>query len=319
MNGSPARDDQSSREEAGRVRAIQVVAAVSVVVNAVLAALKIIVGLRSGSFAVLGDGFDSLADVASSLVTIFAAAVLIRPPDLDHPWGHQRADTIAAKVLSFIIFFTGAQLSYATLMQFLSREAATVPGFSAIAVTLVSVVGKIAIAVYLHLRGRDLQSLMLAANAKNMRNDIVMSVVVLLGLFFAQYAELGIIDVITGFAVGLWIMKTAVEIFLDTNMELMDGLKDPAMYFRVFDAVERVDGAHNPHRARIRTQGPWHIIELDVEVDPSLSVAAAHDICRHVEREIRASIPKVYDIMIHIEPLGNREDGERFGIDRASL
>lgn len=305
--------------EQHRVKAIQIAAVLSVVVNAVLAGLKIFVGLRWSSFAVLGDGFDSLADVASSLVTIFAAAVLIRPPDLDHPYGHQRADTIAAKALSFIIFFTGAQLSYATFTQFLSREVAAVPGLPAIIVTAVSVVGKIAIAIHLEFRGRHLESLMLKANAKNMRSDIVMSLVVLLGLFFAKYAELGVIDLIAGFVVGIWIMKTAVEIFLDTNMELMDGLNDPAMYFRVFDAVERVEGAHNPHRARIRTQGPWHIIDLDVEVEPSLSVAEAHEICRKVEHEIRSAIPKVYDIMVHIEPLGNDEDEERFGLDRASL
>ena len=309
----------SEDTERQRARAIRAVAWVSVIANAVLSASKIFVGLQFESFAVLGDGLDSLADVVSSLLTVIAAAVLIRPPDTDHPYGHQRADTIASRVLSFIIFFTGAQLSYSTFMQFLAREPATVPGLPAIVVTVVSILGKLALALYLHAKGKGLESGMLKANAKNMRSDIVISLVVLLGLFFATYADLGIIDVITGFAVGLWIIKTAIEIFVDTNMELMDGMKDSGMYFKVFDAVERVEGACNPHRARIRRQGPWHIVELDVEVDPQITVAEGHEICQAVEDEIRASVPRVYDIMVHIEPLGNHEAHERWGLDRDSL
>ena len=307
------------QEERRRAIAIRRVAWIAVVGNAVLATIKIVAGIQAESFAVLGDGFDSLADVVSSLLTVFAAGILIRPPDSDHPYGHQRADTIASRLLSFVLFFTGAQLAWATMSQFLSRAPAAVPGPAALVVTAISILAKLALYLFLHRRGLRLESEMLRANARNMRGDIVISIGVLMGVFFSTFAQIGVIDVITGFAVGLWIMRTAVQVFMETNMELMDGLDDPAMYYRVFDAVEAVNGASNPHRARIRRQGPWHIVELDVEVAPEITVAEGHRIASAVEEAIRAAVPRVYDIMVHIEPHDNTEEEERFGLDRQSL
>jgi cation diffusion facilitator family transporter len=306
-------------EERLRTRRIAAVAWISVAGNALLAALKIVTGATTASFAVLGDGLDSLSDVVSSLLTVIAARILTQPPDSDHPYGHQRADTITSRILSFIIFFTGAQLAWSTLSRFLAREPTTVPGAIALIVTGVSIFGKLGLYVYLRFKATRLESEMLRANARNMRGDIVISCAVFMGVFFTRFAEIGVIDLITGFVVGLWIMRTGVGIFMETNMEIMDGMSDSALYFKVFDAVETVSGASNPHRARIRRQGPWHIIELDIEVDPEITVAAGHEICQAVEARIREVIPRVYDIMVHVEPHGNEETQERFGLDRDSL
>jgi cation diffusion facilitator family transporter len=235
--------EADTKVELKRIKAIQIAAWISVAGNALLAAAKIASGVFYESVAVLGDGLDSLGDVVSSLLTVFTAAILIQPPDFDHPYGHQRADTIASKLLSFIIFFTGAQLTLSTVSQFLAKESGPIPDIGAIVITLVSIVGKVLLSLFLMRRGKRLSSKMLLANAKNMRGDIIISLVVLVGILVSRYIDLGIIDIITGAVVGIWIMKTGVEIFLDTNMELMDGLQDPSVYFRVFDAVERVKGA----------------------------------------------------------------------------
>jgi cation diffusion facilitator family transporter len=311
--------EADTKVEMKRIKAIQIAAWIAVAGNALLAAAKITSGVFYQSVAVLGDGLDSLGDVVSSLLTVLAAAILIQPPDFDHPYGHQRADTIASKLLSFIIFFTGAQLTLSTVSQFLAKEPGSIPDIGALVITLISIVGKVLLSLFLMKKGKRLSSKMLLANAKNMRGDIIISLVVLVGILVSRYIDLGIIDIITGAVVGIWIMKTGVEIFLDTNMELMDGLQDPSVYFRVFDAVERVKGAHNPHRARIRRQGPWYIIDLDIEVKADLKVEEAHKICTEVEEEIRQTLPKVYDIMIHMEPLGNYEEGEKFGLNRERL
>jgi cation diffusion facilitator family transporter len=154
---------------------------------------------------------------------------------------------------------------------------------------------------------------MLEANAKNMLNDIFISASVLVGLVFTVRLELPLIDLLLAVGVSLWIMKTAVIIFLETNLEVMEGLRDQHLYEKIFKAVGEVPDAHNPHRTRIRKMGNMYVIDLDVEVDGRRTVWQAHDIARQVEKRIKRSIRNVYDIMVHVEPLGNVEAGEKYG------
>jgi cation diffusion facilitator family transporter len=155
---------------------------------------------------------------------------------------------------------------------------------------------------------------MLMANGKNMQNDVIISLSVLVGLIFTFVLNMPVIDLITAMAVSIWIMKVALQIFFQTNMELMDGMKDPILYCELFKAVKNVKGALNPHRVRLRKIGSFHMISMDIEVDPNMSVKEAHEIAHKVEHEIKNSLPNVYDIVVHIEPIGNKEEGEKFGL-----
>jgi divalent metal cation (Fe/Co/Zn/Cd) transporter len=94
----------------------------------------------------------------------------------------------------------------------------------------------------------------------------------------------------------------------------MDGLDDPTIYPIVFEAVSEVAEAANPHRARVRQLANMYLIDLDIEVDGTLTVSDAHDVAVRVEERIKQKLDNVYDIMVHVEPLGNVESDERFGI-----
>ncbi len=86
----------------------------AVIINAALAAMKLTVGFISGSYAVIADGIDSATDIASSLVVLLAARIINKPPNIRFAYGYQKADTVAAKILSFVIFFAGAQLAWSS-------------------------------------------------------------------------------------------------------------------------------------------------------------------------------------------------------------
>jgi len=306
-------------EETARLGKIAVVAWISIAANAALAVTKIVGGWVSGSLAVVGDGIDSFGDILSSMLTLVTTHIISRPPDQRFPWGRQRADTVATKFLAFVVFFFGAQLSYSSFLSLLANEARAVPTVMAFVVTGISIVVKIALAFLMFWSGRNSNSGMMVANGKNMRGDVVISGVVLLGLVFSQILGIGLIDLIFAFLVGLWIMRTGVEIFMETNTELMDGMDDKTLYFEVFDAVSSVPGALNPHRTRIRKFANYYLIDIDIEVDSSLTVAAAHVISQRVEDAIKHRLKNVYDIMVHIEPEGNVEHAEKFGLNRESL
>lgn len=306
-------------KEAVRLKQIALVAWVAIAANAALALAKIIGGWLGGSLAVIGDGIDSFGDILSSTLTLVTTMIISRPPDERFPWGRQRADTVATKFLAFVVFFFGAQLSYSSFLSIWNHDPREIPSLIAFVVTGVSIVVKTGLSFLLLWSGRRSNSGMMIANAKNMRSDVVISVVVLLGLIFSQVMNIGMIDLVFAFLVGLWIMRTGVEIFMETNTELMDGMDDKTAYFQVFDAVSLVPGALNPHRVRIRKFSNYYIIDLDIEVDPSLSVAQAHIISQKVEEVIKRRLGNVYDIMVHIEPEGNIESNEKYGLNRESL
>jgi divalent metal cation (Fe/Co/Zn/Cd) transporter len=99
-------------------------------------------------------------------------------------------------------------------------------------------------------------------------------------------------------------MKTSIELFIETNVALMDGVKDTSIYKQIIHAVELVPGAMNPHRIRSRQLGNLYMIGLDIEVDGNLPLYEAHEIAQEVEESIKKNIENIYDIIVHVEPAG---------------
>ena len=152
-----------------------------------------------------------------------------------------------------------------------------------------------------------------------MRNDVIISCGVLIGLVFTFLLKLPILDTVTGLIISLFIIRSSIRIFMDSNVELMDGVKDESIYRKIFDAVEAVPGAHNPHRVRSRQIGNLYMVVLDIEVDGSITVTEAHRIANEVEHSIKNRVDNIYDIVVHVEPEGVHHDAEQFGIDRGMV
>ena len=290
---------------------------VGIIGNTILAILKIVIGFISGSLAVIGDGIDTATDIVTYFITLVAARIMNKPPNYKYPYGYNRAEAVATKVLSFVIFFAGAQLFFSTLLKLIQNEPHELPTLFAIYVTIFSVFSKAGLAFYQFKVGRQIESKMLIANAKNMRNDIVLSATVLTGLVFTQILHLPILDLIAAMAVSIWIMKVAFGIFMETSRELMDGVDNPEIYYKIFDAVEEV-GAANPHRVRIRKHSNLYTIGLDIEVDGNMTIEEGHVIAKKVENNIKKQIENVYDVMVHVEPSGNIEK-EKYGLSRKKM
>lgn len=292
---------------------------ISIVGNAVLAVMKITVGLIAGSMAVVADGVDSASDILTSVITLITAHIMSRPPDIRYPYGYERADSIASKALSFVIFFAGAQLAISTVTRLLEGGVQEMPSFFAIWVIIASILGKVFLSVYQFKVGKKTGSNMLVANARNMQSDVLISLAVLTGLIFTFVLEMPIIDTITALAVSIWIMSTAVRIFFQTNRDLMDGMDNPELYKEVFKLISEVKGTYNPHGARIRKSGNKYVIEIHIEVDGSKTVTEAHDISHEVEAKIKKGIPNVYDVIVHLEPYGNVETDEKYGVSNKDV
>ncbi|MDR2211161.1 MAG: cation diffusion facilitator family transporter [Spirochaetaceae bacterium] len=281
--------------------------------NCILAVLKIVTGILAGSMAVLGDGIDSSVDILIALMALFVSSVIARPADKNHPWGHGRAETVATALLSMVLFFAGGQLILSSAYRLIRGNIPEIPGQAALIVTGISIVGKMLLAWSQYIFGKRAGSAMLKANAKNMLGDVVSSAGVLAGLGCSIFFNIGAIDLITAILVGLWVIKNAVGIFLEANTELMDGATDDQSYRELFEAVRLVPEAGHPHRTRMRRIAGYWDIDVDIEVDPSLTVAEAHSIASRVEDAVKNRIEGIFDIMVHVEPLGNKQT-EGYGL-----
>jgi cation diffusion facilitator family transporter len=304
-----------------RARLIRAASLIALAGNLVLGAFKIGSGIQAGSLAVLGDGIDSLVDILIAVMALVVSRVVSRPADRGHPWGHGRAETVATVVLAFLLFFAGAQLILNSVNQLVFERSRETPGRLALAATLVSIVGKVLLALVQYYFGKKADSAMLRANARNMTGDVILSVGVLTGLGLSIKTGIAVLDSITAILVGLWVIRSAAGIFIETNMELMDGSAETGAYKAVFDAVHSVPGAGNPHRTRMRRiAGLWDI-DIDIEVDPDLTVYAAHRIATQVELAIKNRLEGIFDIMVHVEPAGDhlRGDKEGYGLTEEEI
>lgn len=304
-------------EAEARARVIKKASLVGIVVNAGIAAVKIGVGFLSGSLALIADGFDSSTDVLTSVISFFAARLMNRPPDKEHPYGHGKVEPIAGKLISFVIFSVGFQIALTSVFQI--KEGGQTPlSLPAVAAAGLSIACKLFLWIYKYVLAKKSSSLLLMADAKNMRGDVVLSATVLTALLAGRFLNLPVLDSVAALAVSIWIMGVAFNLFREFSVELMDGHTEMEDYRAVIDAVSEVEGVANPHKIRIRKTGEMFYVDLDIEVDGRLSVAAGHRIAMDAEEAVRKSLENIADVMVHVEPKGNREC-ESFGISRETF
>ena len=306
---------QVLRSKASLIRTASLVALIG---NLALAATKIITGIFANSLALVGAGIDTSVDVLIAIMSLVVARIIARPADEDHPWGHGRAETVATALLSFILFFAGAQLIFSSGRDIIFGAEREVPELSALIVTIISIAVKLLLAWSQYFLGKKADSSILKANAKNMSADVLLSGGVLIGIGLSKLFDIAVIDSWAALLVGLWVIKSALGIFLEANTELMDGGSNREYYRQVFNAVNSVGQTLKPHRVRMRRiAGMWDI-DIDIEVKPDLTITEAHKIAFNVEKAIKAQVENVYDIMVHVEPEGNWEQ-EGYGLSEKTL
>ena len=287
---------------------------VSLVSNSVLAVIKIVVGFISGSYAVIADGIDSSMDVAMSIFMLMTSSIIRKKPNEKYPYGYKKAENITTTIITFIIFIVGFQLLITNIKGLILHLKHDIPAYIAIYATLFSILGKSFLAIWQYKEGKKINSPMVIANAINMRNDIILSTSVLLGLLFTFYFKVPILDRLMAIALSLYIIWVSIKLFKENTVDLMDGVVDCSIYNKVFNAIKDIKGVHNPHRIRIRKLGYMYIIDLDIEVDENMTVKESHNLGTIVEQNIKNEIENVYDVMLHIEPIGNYEKEEKFGV-----
>ncbi len=293
---------QSARSEpAERYQATRRVTLVGLVVNLLLGVGKIAIGVTAHSQSLVADGIHSLSDLATDLMVIFAAKHAHREADREHPYGHGRIETVMTVALGAVLVLVAIGIAWDAVHRLFNPVELLTPGMLALVAALVSVLAKEALYHYTLVVARRLRSQMLRANAWHHRSDAISSIVVMIGVA-GTMAGLPYLDAIAAVIVGFMVAKIGWDLAWRSLQELIDTALDEQELERIRAAIRDVKGVRALHMLRSRMSGGDALVDVHIQVDPTLSVSEGHQIGEKVRQTLINDIDAVADVTVHIDP-----------------
>jgi len=269
-------------------------------VNAVLMLFKLSAGYWGHSDAVFADGIESACDFVAIFATLVALKLGRQPFDEKHPYGHGRAESLSALLVSLVIFLTGGWILFNSVHAIIERDFKS-PEMIAVVAAFVTILIKEWLFRFTRKTGQQLDSPSLLAIAQDHRKDAVTSISTLAGVVGA-YFGFGIMDPLAAGLTSLFILHVGFQTCRGAAHDLMDGNVPPNFIEKVTQLAESVERVEHVHDIRGRRSGQYMIIDLKLDMDPGMTVKESHDVAKKVKKLIFDGFPNVGDVMIHINP-----------------
>lgn len=280
---------------------------IGIVINAVLAIGKGIVGFMASSKALIADAAHSASDVAGSLAILFGLKVAKQPPDKDHPYGHGKAEPIAAIIVSVLLILVGIEVGISALESLYAGNTVA-PKSYALIVIVISIIVKEALFRYKYHLGKKLSSQALIVNAWEHRSDVYSSVAALIGVGGAvaggyfSIPWLIYLDSIAGLAVAALVVTMGIRLIKESIHNTMDHVLHEEDAKPLIQTIERVPGVIDVDDLRAREHGHYVIVDVKISVDPNISVYAGHEIGKQVKHILIKRFSHVADVFVHVNP-----------------
>jgi cation diffusion facilitator family transporter len=268
--------------------------------NLILALFKCTAGFLGHSFALVADGIESMSDVVSSSVVYFGLKVAIKPPDSDHPYGHGKAEPIAAIVVSLALIAAAIFIGIESIQQIQTPHPLPQPYTLWVLLAVVGV--KVLLSRYVSSVGQTIDSSAVRNDAWNHRSDAITSGFAFIGIGVALWSRNATADDWAALCACPIIILNACRQLREPFGELLDADPGPQIGREV-----RAAASGNPHilgleKCHVRKVGFRFYVDLHIVVDGSLTVRKGHAIAHEVEVHILASIPRVAEVLVHVEP-----------------
>ena len=290
-----------------RRRVAERVTLIGSILDASLGALKLVVGGFAQSQALIADGLHSLSDLATDVLVFFAARHAHAEPDDEHPYGHERIETMATVVLGVVLIAVGVGVAADAVNRMLHPELLLKPEAWALAAAGVSIVAKEWVFRYTLAAARRLRSNLLEANAWHSRSDALSSIVVCVGVA-GTMAGLDYVDAVAAVVVGYMVARVGWRFAYRSYQELIDTALDDSERQEIADVIMAVPGVRSLHELRTRSMGAKALVDVHIMLaDPRVSVSEGHQISELVRARLMRQLDAVSDVMVHIDP----EDDEQ--------
>lgn len=288
----------NGRWEVRRVALVSLLAAVGLV------AAKLGAGLASGSLALLSEATHSGLDAAMTTLTFLAVTVAARPPDADHPYGHGKAENVAALVQAVVLAIVAIIIGFEAVQRLRQGDPRVEAAWYTFAAAAVSIVVDLSRARILRRTARQHRSPALEADAVNFSADVLTSSGVLSSLVLVRFG-LTAADAVAGLLIAAYVAWSGVRVGRGAVDVLMDRTPVGAAE-RLAEATGSVAGVEEVRRVRIRYAGGQPQADVVVGVSRTVPLETAHDVTERIEEAIRAVEPGA-DVVVHVEPLADEQ------------
>jgi cation diffusion facilitator family transporter len=278
------------------------VALLGMAINILLAVAKISAGVIGNAYALIADGIESALDIGGSAVIWGGLKVAARPPDETHPYGHGKAEPIAAAVVAVGVIAAAVALGVQSVREIFIPHHAPAPW--TLAVLIIIVVVKEMLYRSVIRIGRNVESTAVQTDAWHHRADALTSIAAFIGISIALIGGPGweAADDWAALLACVFIAYNGYRLLSPALHEIMDTAPRGDLVDRVCGAAAGVAGVREVEKCRLRKMGMHYYVDLHARVDGAISVTVGHQIAHKVKDAIRATDRRIADVLVHIEP-----------------
>jgi cation diffusion facilitator family transporter len=271
-------------------------------VNAALCGIKFAAGEMGHSHALIADAVESSADILSSIIVWRALVVAEEPADREHPYGHGKAEPLAAASVAVMLLLAAGGIIINAARNLGAPRGAPLAFTLYVLVAVVLV--KELLFRFVSREARSVQNMVVHADAWHHRSDAVTSLAAAIGISFALLGGPAFFcaDDAAAIVAGLIIAWQGWKLLRPALNELMDAAPGVAVVAQIKSAAAREEGVRRIEKCVVRKAGYYYLVDMHVEVDPELTVRQAHGIAHRVKDRVREAVPAVRDVLVHIEP-----------------
>ncbi|MCL2425846.1 MAG: cation diffusion facilitator family transporter [Oscillospiraceae bacterium] len=276
----------------------------SILINIGLAAFKLFAGIFAQSAAMISDGVHSITDLVGTVIALIGIKLANKKPDKEHPYGHERFESVATLALAALISVVGVGIGWSGIQTILSGDFddLAIPGILALIAAVASIVIKESLFWYVRARAKKIDSSALMADAWHSRADGLSSIGSFIGILGARMG-FPILDSVAAVVICIFILKTAITIALDAIGKMTDRACDDETVEEMRNVIlvqESVDGIDS---LKTRVFGNRIYVDVEIAINSSLSFSAAHNISHIVHDAIETQFPKVKHCKVHANPV----------------
>lgn len=275
----------------------------TIIVNILLFVFKLLAGIFGKSSAMVSDSIHSLSDVLSTFVVIIGVKISAKEADKKHPYGHERFECVAAIILSIMLLATGVTIGYSGVSRIISIDTTiiAIPSAITLIAAIVSIVVKEGMYHYAKNIAKKVNSGALMADAWHHRSDAFSSVGSLIAIF-ASRLGFPILDNVASIIICFFIIKTAVEIFIDSINKMTDTSCNQELYDEIYQSIISHSDIIKVDLLQTRMFGNKIYVDIEITLNRNLSLYKSHLIAHDLHDSLEKSFPNIKHCMIHVNP-----------------
>ena len=289
-------DKTEERQKIGRNAS-----AVAISGNTFLTIFNFIIGLISGSSALIAESAHTLSDVLTSIIAFIGFKIGMKPADKDHQYGHGRAEPLVGLVIVAFLVIVAYEILSGVYIKLTSTTPLAPPELIAALMAFIGIFVNLAMTTYLIRAGKKINSPAIIADGQHQKVDIFSCIAILVGVIGAQLG-FPILDPLVAIFISIIVIKTALELARDNVNIIMGKVPSDTILDEVKSAAKKVDNVKGVHSIKINPMGPYSSAELHIEVDGDLKLKDAHIIAHNVEQRIINDVSAIKMAIIHVCP-----------------